>query len=473
MPKIDRKVAAVIICGYISERMLRNAKESVIKICNKFHFPYETIDNAEDNGLPEEKLFDKLYSFAERRITPNDYQLVWYVGHGDGNWVLGKQSKGEEQAAEKVEIHGTTLFNFFSTKTNAYETLIVTDACGSGQIAEDLSEWFRSKTPQNQGWTKLFGERKISVFYSAGVGEKGWGTNSSFAMSGANLAYTAYVEKLLCSSSVSISSSHETNWETFRDMLIMNPPELLSRNSPLQEYNKQQPGWTSVTGKSYWKVPDLQTVPPFPHNISKPHHIDAVYKIEGDTKLYFLTGDSYIAYDFKNRQVVQSGKIQDLCNGLWKDGIDAIVNWGDRNRIFFFKGNQYMRYDYEEQEMDIEKYPRSIAAHWTGLWPDGVDAAVEWLTEDDDCIFFFKDGLYTKYDRKTDKVPDTHKLSRKVTDYWNNWPSCPHWKDGKIDAAVNLENGHILFFRGNQYLSYDIENDCVEIGYPKINALII
>jgi hypothetical protein len=43
----------------------------------------------------------------------------------------------------------------------------------------------------------------------------------------------------------------------------------------------------------------------------------------------------------------------------------------------FFEGDEHNRYDIASDKSD-SGYPRKISEHWPGLWPDGVDAAVNW-----------------------------------------------------------------------------------------------
>ena len=40
------------------------------------------------------------------------------------------------------------------------------------------------------------------------------------------------------------------------------------------------------------------------------------------------------------------------------------------------------------------------------------------------------------------------------------------WTDG-IDDAVNWGNGKAYFFKGGQYIRYDIKADRADPGYPK------
>ena len=78
-------------------------------------------------------------------------------------------------------------------------------------------------------------------------------------------------------------------------------------------------------------------------------------------------------------------------------------------KAYFFKGGQYVRYDLAADEVE-SGYPASIGTEWNGLTPAG-----------------FASGL---------------------------------------DAAVNWGNGKAYFFKGGQYLRYDITTDTADAGYP-------
>ena len=47
---------------------------------------------------------------------------------------------------------------------------------------------------------------------------------------------------------------------------------------------------------------------------------------------------------------------------------------------------------------------------------------------------------------------------------WVGWPSS---FANDLDAAVVWNNGKAYFFKGTNYISYDIASDRVDPGYPK------
>lgn len=89
-------------------------------------------------------------------------------------------------------------------------------------------------------------------------------------------------------------------------------------------------------------------------------------------------------------------------------GIDAVVNWGN-GKAYFFKGSEYIRYDIAADKAD-PGYPQPING---STWP-GVG---------------------------------------------NIWTS--------FDAVVNWGNGKAYFFKGSEYIRYDIAADRADPGYPQ------
>jgi len=189
--------------------------------------------------------------------------------------------------------------------------------------------------------------------------------------------------------------------------------------------------------------------------------IDAA--VEWDNgKAYFFRGNRYVRYDIKADRV-DPGYPKPI-NGEtwpgvpWTDGIDAAVNWGN-GKAYFFRGNQYVRYDIKADRVD-PGYPKPINGEtWPGVpWMDGIDAAVNWGNGK---AYFFRGNQYVRYDIKADRVdPGYPKPINGET-----WPGVP-WMDG-IDAAANWRNGKSYFFKDGEYVRFDIKADRTDPGYPK------
>lgn len=127
-------------------------------------------------------------------------------------------------------------------------------------------------------------------------------------------------------------------------------------------------------------------------------------------------------------------------------------------KAYFFKGPQYLRYDPKTDKVD-PGYPKPISGNWPGFpanFASGVSAMALWTNGK---AYFFKGNQYIRYDVASDKVDPGYPKAIS-----GNWPGL--WADN-IDAAVVWPNGKAYFFRGSQYMRYDLATDKVDAGYPK------
>ncbi len=78
----------------------------------------------------------------------------------------------------------------------------------------------------------------------------------------------------------------------------------------------------------------------------------------------------------------------------------GMVNWGN-GKVYFFKGGRYIRWDIKADRAD-PGYPKEINSEtWPGLiWTEGIDAVVNW---GNDKVYFFKGSQYIRYDIKADR----------------------------------------------------------------------
>jgi hypothetical protein len=183
----------------------------------------------------------------------------------------------------------------------------------------------------------------------------------------------------------------------------------------------------------------------------------------GNGKAFFFKGGLYFRYDIKADKV-DPGYPKAIDNSTWpglpwKDGFDAVVNWGN-GKAYFFKGDRYVSYDIKTDKVD-PGYPKPIDnSTWPGKakWGEGFDAAVNWGNGK---AYFFKGGQYISYDIKGDKVDPGY-----PKDIDNStWPGLP-WRDG-ISAVTVWDNGKAFFFRGSEYVRFDLKANRVDPGYPK------
>lgn len=138
------------------------------------------------------------------------------------------------------------------------------------------------------------------------------------------------------------------------------------------------------------------------------HGVDAVVNWP-DGYVYFFKGPRYVRWDATNDTVDASFYPHDTADtwtalpASFAAGMDAAVNWGD-GRVFFFKGPKYVRYDIEGDIVDHNIYPRDISEGWSDFpaaFKQGVDAVVNW---GNGSAYFFKGGSYLNYDVTNGKV---------------------------------------------------------------------
>ncbi len=101
----------------------------------------------------------------------------------------------------------------------------------------------------------------------------------------------------------------------------------------------------------------------------------------------------------------------------------------------------------------VEKtFPKLIMLFWRGLWLSDIEAAVRIK----DKVFFFKGNEYIRYDVNANKVDqDFPKPTISLLKIWN-----------KIDGAANIDNEGIIFFKSEQVLSLNYKTMLIDAGFP-------
>ena len=67
-----------------------------------------------------------------------------------------------------------------------------------------------------------------------------------------------------------------------------------------------------------------------------------------------------------------------------------------------------------------------------------------------------------RYDIATDKADPGYPSRSRVS-----WPGFPADFAAGVNAAVVWNNGKAYFFKGSEYIRYDIATDKTDAGYPK------
>jgi hypothetical protein len=192
---------------------------------------------------------------------------------------------------------------------------------------------------------------------------------------------------------------------------------------------------------------------------------------------FFFRGGQFWRYDVRSRRVEQGEQPLRLWPGLrrqtgpaperaspplpgfpqsWSSGIDGALNTGD-GKAYWFKGSEYVRLDITSGKVDAGPLP--ISSQWPGLpqtWSAGFDAAVYWSNRK---VYFFKGREYLVYDLATNTIVGPQPIA-------GNLRGLPEaWAEG-IDTAVNWANGKVYIFKGADYVRYDVATNKADRGYP-------
>ena len=179
-------------------------------------------------------------------------------------------------------------------------------------------------------------------------------------------------------------------------------------------------------------------------------------------RAYFFKGDEYIRYSVSENRVPDGfpKKVQENWRN-WPSSfvnIDAAVMYPNGS-AYFFKGDEYIPYNVSQNRVP-DGYPKKIQGHWHN-WPSdfvNIDAAVMYPNGS---AYFFKGDEYIPYNVSQNRVPDGY--PKKIQDGWRNWPS----DFVNIDAAVMYNTESAYFFKGDEYIRYSVSENRVPDGYPK------
>jgi hypothetical protein len=179
-------------------------------------------------------------------------------------------------------------------------------------------------------------------------------------------------------------------------------------------------------------------------------------------KAYLFKGSQYVRYDAKSDKADQGYPVPIAGNWpgfppAFEEGVDAEVVW-NHQKVYFFKGDKYLRYDIAADRVD-QGYPLPIAGNWPGLWTDHIDAGVVWPNGK---AYFFRGAQYIRYDIAKDKADPGYPVDIK-----SGWPGFPPSFAAGIDNVVVWNNGKAYFFKGSEYIRYDIAADKTDPGYPQ------
>ena len=166
-------------------------------------------------------------------------------------------------------------------------------------------------------------------------------------------------------------------------------------------------------------------------------------------------GSNYFRYDFLSGARDQgAADIAANWTGLRSTRPDAALYWGF-GKIYFFYGDEYVRYDVTKDAVDPDYLPPNpafkIGGHWNMPWTDQIDAAVNWGNGK---AYFFRGPEYLRYDITLDSMDDGY--PKPIDGNWTNI-----WTDG-VDAVLYQGGTKAYFFKGDEFRRYDIASDTVD-----------
>lgn len=185
-------------------------------------------------------------------------------------------------------------------------------------------------------------------------------------------------------------------------------------------------------------------------------------------RAYMIFGGAYARYDAAKDKVdpgypkAMGAAWPGFAGSGFDQGVDAAVNWTD-GQVFFFRGPDYLRYHIAGNFVP-GGYPAAIGDRWPGMaeagFTDGLDAAVNLGTGR---AAFFRGDQYLLYDIAADRVADG--FPRAIASGWSGMAEAGFGAD--LDAIVNWGNGKLYAFKGDQYIRYDLARARVDDGYPQ------
>ena len=122
-------------------------------------------------------------------------------------------------------------------------------------------------------------------------------------------------------------------------------------------------------------------------------------------------------------------------------------------KVYLFNGSKYLGFDVASGKTD-PGHPADIAGNWKGFpaaFNKGIDAGVVWTNGK---AYYFKGSQFVRFDLPSESVDPGYPMTIS-----SKWPGL-FTKD--IDAVVVWPNGKAYFFKGSQYARYDIARNKVD-----------
>lgn len=140
------------------------------------------------------------------------------------------------------------------------------------------------------------------------------------------------------------------------------------------------------------------------------------------------------------------------------------VYWND-DTGYFFAGDQYYRYNYPSDRVD-PGYPKPIAGNWLGFegFAGGARDIDAGFNAGNGKAYFFKGEQYVRFDIANDRVDSGY--PKPIA---GNWPGLGRLSGGArdLDDVLEVSGSKLYFFKGGEYLRYNLSvTDKADKNYP-------
>lgn len=142
----------------------------------------------------------------------------------------------------------------------------------------------------------------------------------------------------------------------------------------------------------------------------------------------------------------------------------SAVYWND-DTGYFFAGDRYYRYNYRDDKVDAG-YPQPIAGNWIGFegFEGGARDIDAGFNAGNGKAYFFKGTQYVRFDIASDRVDPGY--PKPIA---GNWSGLERFTGGArdIDDVLEVNGSRLYFFKGSQYIRYNLTTgDKADKNYP-------
>jgi Hemopexin len=192
-------------------------------------------------------------------------------------------------------------------------------------------------------------------------------------------------------------------------------------------------------------------------------------------RIWLFKGADYLRYFERPDGQDETSELLSIA-GNWNvpaelaTGIDATLTGTVQpyqGHVWLFRRGEYIRYDPNTDQLILGPLP--IAGNWAlpDSFTGGFDAAIHGVGDYLGIVWFFRGAEVVRYDLRNDTVEYG---PAPIAAHWNGWPQA--FADG-VDFAfygTGDHAEHIYFFRGDEYVRYNLPADRVEEGPEKLTA---